>query len=377
MVGQKGGAMEKDTRRFRLIYEPEAGPERYMAHDFTVVDLMNEGKLPPTVLVKGWKRPVITIGHYSDIDDDIEVDRCMEFGWAIDRRKSGGGVGFYDSATMLCKFFCSAQFFPNLEKAFFDFIGEVIVETYRKLGVGNPVYKHIGDVLVGDLQGKKLSGSSGLISNKTLYIGAFLNLARPDIEKLEQVLKTPEEKFRDKVLKSAAERSTSIEEQTGKPVSKDQVKKAYVSALEEVLGVEIYQGTTTKEEEEMIKKQWEMISSDAWLYRRSSKKRFADISSTYRFARKRHKAAKLISACVLTDDKNIINDIMVYGDFYARPIDFVDELEQRLIGVSASDKEKIAAIVEELFARPDFECAGITAEEFSNPILEACREITQ
>lgn len=367
--------MKEEAKKFRLIFEPEAGPERYMAHDFTVVELLNQGKLPPTILVKGWNKPLITIGYYSDIDDDIDVDKCTEFGWAIDRRKSGGGVGCYGTATMLCKFFSPSDFFQTMEQAFSDFVGKVIVETYRKLGVRDPVYKHLGDVLVGDIQGKKLSGSSGFINEGVLYIGAFLNLGRPDMEKLEQVLKTPEEKFKDKVLKSIAERSASIEEETGKAVSKVQVMEAYVSSIKEVLGVEIYQGRTTMEEEEMIKRQWEMISSDAWLYRRSSKKRFADIPPRYRFARKRHKAVKLICACLLADEKNIINDIMVYGDFFARPFDFVDEFEKRLIGISASDRERVEKIVEDLFAQPDFECTGITPHEFAIPILDACREV--
>ena len=367
--------MEKEARRFRLIYEPEAGPERYMAHDFTVVDLLNQERLPPSLLIKGWKKPFMTIGYYSDVDDDIDVEKCLEFGWSIDRRKSGGGVGYYDSGTMLCKMFVSSDFFPSLEQAIQEFLGKVIVRTYQKLGVKNPVYKHIGDILVGDLQGKKLSGSSGFVSNKVLYVGAFLNLARPDVEALEQVLRTPEEKYKDKVLKSASERSTSIEEETGISVTKDQLMKAYVKSIEEIFGGEIYEGETTEEEEEMIKKQWEMISSDEWLFRRSSKKRFSSIPNQFRFVRKRHKAAKLISTCILADEKNTIRDIMIYGDFYARPTDFVDELEQKFLGISASDQEKITAIVEELFAQPDFECAGITPQEFARPILEACQEI--
>ncbi len=368
--------MGKEAKSFRLIYEPEAGPERYMAHDFTVVDLLNQERLPPSLLIKGWKKPIMTIGYYSDVDDDIDVEKCVEFGWSIDRRKSGGGVGDYDSGTMLCKMFVSSDFFPSLEQAIQEFLGKVIVRTYQKLGVKNPVYKHIGDILVGDLQGKKLSGSSGFVSNKVLYIGAFLNLARPDVEALEQVLRTPEEKYKDKVLKSASERSTSIEEETGISVTKDQLMKAYVKSIEEVFGSEVYEGETTEEEEEMIKKQWEMISSDEWLFRRSSKKRFSSIPNQFRFVRKRHKAAKLISTCILTDEKNTIRDIMIYGDFYARPIDFVDELEKKLLGISASDQERITTIVEELFAQPDFECAGITHQEFARPILEACQEIT-
>jgi lipoate-protein ligase A len=367
--------MRKDVSSFRLIYEPEAGPDRYMAHDFTVVDLLNQERLPPTLLVKGWKKPIMTIGYYSDVDDDIDVEKCSDFGWSIDRRKSGGGVGYYDSGTMLCKMFVSSDFFPTLEQAFQEFLGKVIVGTYRKLGVKDPVYKHIGDILVGDLQGKKLSGSSGYVSNRALYIGAFLNLARPDVEALEQVLRTPEEKYKDKVLKSATERSTSVEEETGISITKDQLMKAYVRSIEEIFGSEVYEGKTTEEEEAMIKKQWEMISSDEWLFRRSSKKRFSSIPDQCRFARKRHKAAKLISTCILTDEKHTIRDIMIYGDFYARPTDFVDELEQKLLGISAADQEGIAAIVEELFAQPDFECAGITPQEFVKPILEACQEI--
>ena len=53
-----------------------------------------------------------------------------------------------------------------------------------------------------------------------------------------------------------------------------------------------------------------------------------------------------------------------------------DELEKKLLGISASDQERITTIVEELFAQPDFECAGITHQEFARPILEACQEIT-
>jgi len=202
-----------------------------------------------------------------------------------------------------------------------------------------------------------------------------MNLSRPDVKTLEKVLKTPEEKFMDKVLKSVSERSTSIEEETGIKVTKDQVKEAYISSLEDVLGIEVYPGETTREEEETIRRQWEIISSDEWIFRRSSRRRFSHIPPGTRFCRKRYKALKLIAACVLTDERKVIKDIMIYGDFFARPIDFVDGLEKALIGISAIDLKMIESTVNDLFARPDFECAGINDREFAMPILEACKEI--
>ena len=66
---------------------------------------------------------------------------------------------------------------------------------------------------------------------------------------------------------------------------------------------------------------------------------------------------------------------MIYGDFYARPTDFVDKLEQKLLGISASDQDRVVAIVDELFKQPGFECAGITPQEFARPMLEACQEV--
>jgi len=124
--------MEKEALRFRCIYEPEAGPERYAAHDFALIELMNEGKLPPTLLVKGWKRPFVTIGYYSDVDDDINVEKCMELGWSIDRRKTGGGFAYYDSSTMRFTLASSSDFFTSLEQAFYDFVDDL---EQRLMGV--------------------------------------------------------------------------------------------------------------------------------------------------------------------------------------------------------------------------------------------------
>jgi hypothetical protein len=75
------------------------------------------------------------------------------------------------------------------------------------------------------------------------------------------------------------------------------------------------------------------------------------------------------------DFDDVINDIVITGDFFAHPEESIDELQENLKGVR-TEPDEIRTILENFFDRKGIRMYGISAEGVLKGILECLEERT-
>lgn len=130
-------------------------------------------------------------------------------------------------------------FFKSIDEEYKN-VGEILAETFKRVGVREAWYKHRGSVRV---KGKKIA--SFIISEieNLAVVNAICFLSKLETDELFKVIWVPPE-VKDKVL----EPMTSVEEELGKKPDKEQFKNTIVNALEESLGIEIEEGPLKRDE---------------------------------------------------------------------------------------------------------------------------------
>jgi|GEM_PF-765237 len=124
--------------------------------------------------------------------------------------------------------------------AAFHAVGEILVETLRRLGVDDAWYKHQGVVRA---NGKKLAVVL-LREIEGLYIfNAMTYLQQMDTEALFKVIYVPPE-----IKERALEPMTSIEEQSGRRPSIDEFRDTFSAVLQERRGITLEDGKLTRDE---------------------------------------------------------------------------------------------------------------------------------
>jgi long-chain acyl-CoA synthetase len=129
--------------------------------------------------------------------------------------------------------------FPDPKEAFYT-VGEVLVETFRKLGASDAWYSHQGAVRAG---GRKLA--TIMISEiENLYICNIMTWLKPmDTAPLFKVLYVPPE-----IKERALEPMTSILQESGTDVPLETFKQVLVDSLSSRLGVVFEEGRLTRDE---------------------------------------------------------------------------------------------------------------------------------
>ena len=378
-----GDELEGDPR-----YKDEY--EKYQAVGFTQYLLYLYSKYKPlgVVYLSGQDRrnkPLyqITLGHFQDIDTEIDYEACKRKGVIVFRRVGvGGGTIIVGPWTMGHIFLCdwsreeNKKLFPDMDTAFGK-VGQLIVRKYQYLGVKNAWYKHIGDVRVG-LGNRKIAGFGFTTVANFLAMNQIIGIGKPDLDYFIDVLRIPEEKIKDKPYKTIEEYlyagMTSVEQEIGRKPSNDEVKEALIRAYDEVLGVKLVEHEFGAEDRNFwldLYEKMEREVGDKQLYMISSSRRFSSIPEDCMLGFARHKARKLIVAHVLVNREGIIKDVMLSGDFYCKPFEYAGKIEENLKGVSVNDKDTILKKVKEICDLKEWEAPLVEAEDFVEAVFNA------
>ncbi len=96
--------------------------------------------------------------------------------------------------------------------------------------------------------------------------GTILREVNPDV--MYSLLKVPSEKIRDKRIKSAKERVTSINGYLGREVSFEELKEAIIDGFEKSLNIRLVQGKAVEYEEELAAQLRVKYASREWNFKR-------------------------------------------------------------------------------------------------------------
>jgi len=202
-----------------------------MALDESVLRHVASGESPPTFRLYGWKPPAVSIGYFQSLAEEVDLDVCKELGVDVVRRITGGGAVFHDDEVTYSAVLPEDwESIPDSIPGSYQFICEGILQGLAKLGV-EASFQGLNDIAA---QGKKISGNAQT-RRKGVVLQHGTILISVDLEKMFTLLKVPSEKTRKKMIESAKERVTSINDVLRNPVSFREVVSALTSGFEESL----------------------------------------------------------------------------------------------------------------------------------------------
>jgi lipoate-protein ligase A len=355
----------KSQPKGRLIVSNMSGVELLIA--FEVLSKMRDlGKITDTLIFVSHGKESLSLGKYEDLDD-IRYKAVKRDGVLVGRRESGAGTYYAPKGQIAAVLVTTTDVFPSLDEAERIWAGEIVLELFVRVGVLDAYYSHPGDI---KKEEKKLGGSTSTISGRGIVVGTFINRLTPSVKFFTDYYVYPEEKLRDKMLRDITMYASSMEKEAPKTPSEDELKKLLLGIVKQKLGMDFEPGDFTKEEKEMIAKDFKKLTAEDSVTCASKSRWYTKLPDDWRAATFRYKAERLITANVAIDESNKIKDILITGDFLLSPPDGLEKVTNSLKEIPAENEAINNAIVE-AFKNNSIDYSGFTIEEFEKTIIEA------
>jgi len=176
-----------------------------MAIDEAVSESVLKGE-PPTIRFWRWNPSAVSIGYFQSMDDVVDARKCRKLGISIVRRRTGGGAVYHShDGEITYSVIGPVGMFPkNIIESYKEICGWV-VKGLKNIGI-DAQFVPINDIVVGN---KKISGNAQTRRNNVLLQHGTI-LYDVDVKRMFTVLKIPDEKIRDKIIKSVEERVTRV-----------------------------------------------------------------------------------------------------------------------------------------------------------------------
>lgn len=208
-----------------------------MALDEIVMNDVRENKVP-TLRFYSWKPSAVSIGYFQSLKEEVDLEKCKEFGVDVVRRQTGGGAVFHEHE--LTYSFITIEHPENIIESYKWVCGGILkgLETF---GI-NGQFVPLNDLVY---NGKKFSGNA-----QTRKKGVMLQhgtiLLKVDVEKMFSLLKVPNEKLKGKLIENIKQRVTAVDK------TFEEVEKALRKGFSESLNLELYEDKIADEEEKAV-----------------------------------------------------------------------------------------------------------------------------
>lgn len=223
-------AVGKTTVR---LFETQAARAAWnMALDEALLDAAAAGSQSPCLRFYSWRPPAITIGYSQDAAAETDLIACREAGVPVVRRITGGGAVFHDNE-LTYSMILPLGAAPGPIEDSYGLICSAIAAGLDFLKKGFE-FIPVNDIIY---QSKKLSGSAQvrrggwLLQHGTVILGLY-----PD--RMFSLLRVPEGKFRKHGLETARQRTGSLAEVLGCPVSFEEAATAVLRGIGTIFEIE-------------------------------------------------------------------------------------------------------------------------------------------
>jgi len=309
----------------------------------------------------------VSVGYFDDTEAVVDVERCESLGLPLIRREVGGGPVLLGPGQVFYNLVLHKDDLRvprSILKAYEEF-SVPIIKTYRRLGVETE-FKAVNDLVVASSK-KKISGQGAAdIGEMFCFVGAVLNEFNTSL--MAQVIKVPDEKFRDKLQKTLEENVTSVKKETGTQKDPTEVERALI----EELGAH-FDGF----EERELPKEVVDLAREIEGELRSDEQLFAPRTRRYNTLRVRegvyfrpglYKAVGgLIRSKVVVQDR-VIREITLSGDFSLSPKAMIVELERAFVGVPFK-KSAVIEAAEIAIESNSIDIPGVSAIDLAEAIV--------
>jgi lipoate-protein ligase A len=324
----------------------------------------------PTLQTSVWGRTHLNVGWFDDVDDTLDLRRCAELGVQVIRRPfAGGGTAFYDAgcAVMWGVLFPKGGGHDDLD-AEIDRVKPIVCDALGRIGLGDVTFRGSADLRWE--RDRKLGGVSSGDFGKVVSVGGFLNIRPPNMDLYLQVVRVPDEKFKDKLVSDMREVVCTAQEVAGRDVSYEEFRDALFASVR-AAGIALVDEPLTEIEDAALVKVSGRIASDDTVRRVSSERFRAEAPTGSRVGLANHKGKKLCRAGVAIDASGTIVAAMMAGDMHVAPPDTLDRVALALIGAAGSDREALRARVGGVWDAPSVHQADATMGVTTDDLLAA------
>lgn len=329
----------------------------------------------PVLMTSVWGQTHLNVGWFDDVDSTLDLAACERLGVQVIRRPMyGGGTAFYDEGcAVMCSFLQTKEQAPDLDEMLSRF-QPVYLDALDRLGLGEVQFEGSSDLR---WHGRKIGALTGQDIVAAHSVGSFLNIKPPNLDLYLQVVRVPDDKFKDKVVKDMREYVVTAQEIAGREVTYDDYRDALVGACKDA-GMELLDQPFTDEEMATVTRRAQKIADPAYVRRVSSERFTADAPEGSRVGFGNHKGRKLCRAGVAIDGDGVVAAAMMAGDMHVGPPDTMDRVAVALVGARSTDRDDLRQRIVSVFEGADVHQAdahmGVTTDDLLQAVAKAVEQ---
>lgn len=258
------------VEKWRLIWVENAADCYYnMGLDKAIQEAVAAREAKNTIRLYRWKPSAVSIGYFQSMNKVVNIKNCKEKKVNYIRRITGGGAVYHDFEGELTYSVNCLDDDPRLPRdisKIYEKICGGVVLGLTELGI-DAEFKPINDINLKS-NGKKISGSA-LTRKSGVILQHGTILRKVNVEKMFSLLVVPDEKFKAKMISSAKERVSSLEDELGVAPSFEKIRNAMINGLSSVLDIELIHEKISDEEHENANRiAHELFKDEEWLFKR-------------------------------------------------------------------------------------------------------------
>ncbi len=298
----------------KLIDYPNTNPYFNLALEEYVFEQLDQSD---QFLILWQNDNTIVIGKFQNAYAEINASYVREHNIKVARRLSGGGAVYHDLGNLNYTFIVNQS---NPEE--FDFSRYVapVVEALRSVHI-DAEFNGRNDITI---DGKKISGSSQYFRHDRLLHHGCIML-NTNLHDMAEALKVSQAKYESAITaNSVHSRVTTINKHTGEPFTIPQFKELLLQYIRKDTAIEPLE-LSEAQLAEVQRLCDEKYSTDAWNYGESP---------SFNVTKEKKFPAGLVS-CFMTVEKQVIQNIHLYGDFFGSAD--IGDLEDKIRGCRMDD----------------------------------------
>jgi lipoate-protein ligase A len=349
----------------RVIDTGLRGGRENIAFDQALIEARNAGRVPPTIRFLRF-RPCALVGLHQMLSHEVRLDYCRAQGIEVGRRITGGGGLYVDEGQIGWELVLERRGLgPDLASVSARICGAAAAGL-RRLGVAAE-FRPRNDI---EVQGRKISGTGGLVDGATLFFQGTL-LIDFDPARMIEVLKVPVDKLARRDLDDARQRVTCLREVLGTAPPLAEIQDALLQGFREHLGLAPQWGEPTQFEETLARRLHDAeYGTEAFV-------RLLDDpgSEPAQVSASLVRRGGSLRADIRLEgpQRDRIREALITGDFFISPARVLLDLEAGLRGVAAAEA---GAAVAAFFARTGCESPGLSPLDFRDVVETALRQIS-
>lgn len=340
-------------------------PPRSISAFHAVARCLKAGDGPTLILVQP-RDPFVCVGYHQVLEKETDQEACQRLGIPVLRREVGGGTVLLDENQVFFHLVLPEADAPRRILDRYEVYSRPAIETHRHFGV-NASFRPINDIHV---TGRKIGGTGGAtIGDAAVFVGSMMMDFNHDL--MAQVLRVPHEKMRDKVHQTLWEYITSMKRELGQAPPVEEIKAELTRQFEAVLGAQLAPGTFSAAEQVTLPEVEARFTSPDWLYlmdRPDEGVRNVKIMEGVYVREAAYKASGGLIRATVRLNQDVIEDVVISGDFYCYPATGLEGLRHALVGARLDEAEARAAA---FFASGSAEMPGVTAADIAQAVAPA------